>query len=412
MMTQSTCYKGTSELTTIKGVLWHSTGANNPNLKRYVQPDDNAANKDELLELIGTNPYKNDFNHINRDAGLNAWIGKLANGEVATIQTMPWNFKPWGCGRGSKGSCNDGWIQFEILEDNLTDKNYFNKVYQEACELTAYLCKMYNLNPKETVKHNGVNVPVILCHADSYNLKLGSNHGDVLHWFKKHNKTMDDVRNDVAKLMGSNTPAVSVPEVKKELYRVRKTWEDAKSQKGAYENLDSAKKLCDELGVEYFVFNEKGEKIYPIVSESNEPEEIITFKEGDLIKLIPGATYTTGKTIPAYIINASRLYIRKVYDNNKYAFSTLKSGAITGLVYGNMIVKAEENINFTDFKPYIIKVDTDVLNIRAGAGTKYKVVGEIKRNGLYTIVAEKDGWGKLKSGAGWISLDYVKKVGV
>ena len=42
MMTQSSCYKGTEKMT-VKGILWHSTGANNPTLKRYVQPDDNAA---------------------------------------------------------------------------------------------------------------------------------------------------------------------------------------------------------------------------------------------------------------------------------------------------------------------------------------------------------------------------------
>lgn len=35
MMTNSTCYKGTKKMS-IKGILWHSTGANNPNLKRYV----------------------------------------------------------------------------------------------------------------------------------------------------------------------------------------------------------------------------------------------------------------------------------------------------------------------------------------------------------------------------------------
>jgi hypothetical protein len=94
-------------------------------------------------------------------------------------------------------------------------------VYKEACELTAYLCKMYNLNPKGTVKVNGVNVPVILCHADSYKLGFGSNHGDVLHWFKLYGKTMDDVRNDVWALMNSSnivTPEVPVikPEVKEE----------------------------------------------------------------------------------------------------------------------------------------------------------------------------------------------------
>ena len=201
MMTQSTCYKGTSKMTP-KGVLWHSTGANNPTLKRYVQPDDDAPNRKELLELLGKNKYNNDWNHINHKAGLNAWIGKLADGTVTTIQTMPWDYKPWGCGSGSKGSCNNGWMQFEICEDGLTDKTYFDKVYKEACELTAYYCEMYNLNPLGTVEYNGVTVPVILCHYDSYHLKLGSNHGDVLHWFKKHGKTMDDVRKDVAALMG------------------------------------------------------------------------------------------------------------------------------------------------------------------------------------------------------------------
>ena len=56
-----------------------------------------------------------------------------------------------------------------------------------------------------------------------------------------------------------------------------------------------------------------------------------------------------------------------------------------------------------------------VLNIRKGAGTNYGTNGAIRDKGTYTIVAEADGqgaskWGKLKSGAGWISLDYTKKV--
>ena len=200
MQTQSTCYKGTSKMT-VKGILWHSTGANNPSLKRYVQPSDNASDRDKLLKLLGKNQYNNDWNHISHQAGLNCWIGKLADGTVTTVQTMPWDYRPWGCGKGSNGSCNNGWIQFEICEDNLSDKDYFNKVYKEACEITAYLCDMYNLDPYGYQTLNGIKVPVILCHYDSYNLGLGSNHGDVLHWFKKYGKTMDDVRNDVAALM-------------------------------------------------------------------------------------------------------------------------------------------------------------------------------------------------------------------
>ena len=203
MMTNSTCYKKTGRMA-VKGILWHSTGANNPWLKRYVQPSDNASDKAELLAKLGKNQYKNDWNHISVEAGLNAWIGKLANGTVATVQTMPWDYRPWGCGSGRRGSCNNGWIQFEICEDALTDKAYFEAVYKEACELTAYLCKMFSLNPKDSVSFNGVSVPVILCHQDSYKLGLGSNHGDVYNWFNKYGKTMDNVRNDVAALMTSS----------------------------------------------------------------------------------------------------------------------------------------------------------------------------------------------------------------
>lgn len=215
MQTNSTCYKSTRTMTPV-GVLWHSTGANNPNLSRFIQPLVTDANYNEMIKLLGKNNYNNDYNHASYQSGLNCWIGKLADGTVTTVQTMPWNYRPWGCGSGSKGSCNNGWIQFEICEDNLNDINYFNKIYKEACEITAYLCKIYNLNPKGFVKMNGVNVPVILCHADSYKLGLGSNHGDVLHWFSKYGKTMENVRNDVATLMENTSIPTVKPEIEEE----------------------------------------------------------------------------------------------------------------------------------------------------------------------------------------------------
>lgn len=204
-MRQSSWYKGAGK-TTIRGVLWHSTGANNPNLKRYVQPDDNAVDRARMLELLGVNKSGNDWNHISMEAGVHAWVGKLASGEVASVQVGDWDKKAWGCGSGKKGSCNNGWIQFEICEDNLSDPVYFEKVYREAVELTAYLCKLYNLDPQGTVTYSGVRVPVILCHQDSYQLGLGSNHGDVLHWLPKYGKSMQTVRDDVSALLaGANT---------------------------------------------------------------------------------------------------------------------------------------------------------------------------------------------------------------
>ena len=210
-MRQSSWYKGAGTVP-VRGVLWHSTGANNATLKRYVQPDDNAADRAKMLELIGVNKNNNDWNRegqwvkgewVPLKAGVHAFIGKLANGDVATVQAGDWDKKAWGCASGPKGSCNNGWIQFEICEDGLADADYFNKVYKEACEITAYLCKLYNIDPHGTVLVNGVKVPTILCHADSCRLELGSNHGDVLHWFPKFGKSMETARNDVAALLGS-----------------------------------------------------------------------------------------------------------------------------------------------------------------------------------------------------------------
>ena len=195
---------------TVKGILWHDTGANNKTLKRYVQPSDvrpaeDTYSKEEWLKILGKNTNGNDWNHIKRDAGLNCWIGTLADGTITTVQTMPWDYRPWGCASGSKGTCNDGWIQFEICQDNKKDKDYFEKTYKEACETTAYLCKLHGINPKGTVSHNGVTVPTILCHQDSYKLKLGSNHSDMYDWFNLYGKTMDDVRNDVAALINGSS---------------------------------------------------------------------------------------------------------------------------------------------------------------------------------------------------------------
>lgn len=192
-MRQSTWYKGAGTVTP-KGVLIHSTAANNPNIKRYVQPDDNAADRAKMLALLGTNTNRNDWNHVTREAGVHAFIGKLANGEVTSVQVGPWNKQAWGCGSGKKGSCNNGWIQYEIAEDGLTDPIYFEQVYREAVELTAYLCKLYGFDPHGIVTYNGVKVPVILCHQDSYKLRLGSNHSDVLHWFPKFGKSRDDFK--------------------------------------------------------------------------------------------------------------------------------------------------------------------------------------------------------------------------
>ncbi len=58
---------------------------------------------------------------------------------------------------------------------------------------------------------------------------------------------------------------------------------------------------------------------------------------------------------------------------------------------------------------YLVKVTASVLNVRSGPGTNYGINTTVKKDEVYTIVEENNGWGKLKSGAGWISLSYTTK---
>lgn len=95
----------------------------------------------------------------------------------------------------------------------------------------------------------------------------------------------------------------------------------------------------------------------------------------------------------------------------KNGWGRLKSG--TGWISLSYTRKVTASGSNTVFATYLITTTCDVLNIRSGAGTGHSVVGTIRekegKKNRYTIVEEKNGWGKLKSGAGWISLSYTKK---
>lgn len=98
-------------------------------------------------------------------------------------------------------------------------------------------------------------------------------------------------------------------------------------------------------------------------------------------------------------------------------FQTDKGLEVDG-VYGPASKKALEtaysstNNNKNSFtkESYIVQVIPEVLNVRSGPGTTYDIVSQILDQGLYTIVEEKSGWGRLKSGLGWIALNYTQKV--
>lgn len=74
------------------------------------------------------------------------------------------------------------------------------------------------------------------------------------------------------------------------------------------------------------------------------------------------------------------------------------------------VFDANGKVVYPTAQGYKVKVMVDALNIRSGPGTQYKINGCIRDYGVYTITEEKNGFGRLKSGAGWISLDYIVKV--
>lgn len=94
-------------------------------------------------------------------------------------------------------------------------------------------------------------------------------------------------------------------------------------------------------------------------------------------------------------------------------------GVINYSVYdwnGNVVYAPSKTSELEQKKvSYRVRVGIKNLNIRKGPGTNYDKTGKYTGIGVFTIVAEADGegatkWGKLKSGVGWISLDYGKKI--
>ncbi|WP_285829599.1 glucosaminidase domain-containing protein [Bacteroides acidifaciens] len=122
-------------------------------------------------------------------------------------------------------------------------------------------------------------------------------------------------------------------------YRVRKTWDDAKSQLGAYTILANAKAMADK-NPGYEVYDWNGKQVYPEVAAG---------------------------------------------------------------------------VNKTD-TPFLVKVSIPDLNIRKGAGTNTAKTGQVTGVGIFTILEVREGkgsdagWGRLKSGAGWIALSFCERI--
>lgn len=328
ILTKNPCYTAGKKIT-VKGLMLHSVGCPQPRASVFI----------------------NNWNRADYD---NACVHAFIDGNDGTVyQTLPWNHRGWHCASGKNGSGNNTHIGVEMCEpacikytggstftcsDLATAKAVARRTYEAAVELFAMLCKEYGLNPTAD--------GVIISHAEGHKRGIASNHGDPEHLWNQLGMgyTMDGFRKDVKAAMSDvkednaqdNTGVVK-------WYRVRKSWEDAKSQKGAYKVLKNAK-ACADKNEGYSVFDWEGNEVYPVAEAEPKQETSV-----------------------------------------------------------------EEKVN------YRVRVTIKNLNIRKGPGTNYDKTGKHTGIGVFTIVAESEGegatkWGKLKSNAGWISLDYAKRI--
>ena len=253
-----------------------------------------------------------------RQASCNYGIGK--DGRVCVV--VDEKNRSW-C---SSSNANDQRaVTIECASDMSEPYAMTNAVYEKLIKLCTDICKRYGKTKLVWIADKNT--------ALSYKPEPNEMQLTVHRWFANKScpgnwlfSRLGEVARRVNVNLGSNSkPATPTASTGSNLYRVRKSAGDAKSQVGAYKNLANAKKKADETGLK--VFDQNGNQVYPAGS-------------------------------------------------------------------------------------YLVRIDATDLNIRKGPGTNYAKVGVIKPT-IYTIVAEADGegatkWCELKSGAGWISKDYVK----
>lgn len=197
-LTKNDCYKKASKASHV-GILVHSTGAVNKNLKRYVDSPDR----------LGVNQYNNTWNRSGTDKCVHAFIGYDKNQKVIVAETLPLDYACWGSGKGKNGSYNynpTAHIQFEICQGSDTDETYYKQAIAVAEEYCAYLCKQRGWSAKN-----------ITSHREAAEAGYASNHGDPCSWMKCFGDSMDKFRDRVAKRLGEGkveaTTTTSTPKV-------------------------------------------------------------------------------------------------------------------------------------------------------------------------------------------------------
>lgn len=165
----------------------------------------------------------------------------IAVDDKEAIQGLPFNRNAWASGDGGVGEGNRNYIHLEICYSKSGGERFINAEKRAAKEV-ALLLKQYGWGIDKVKKHQDFSNK----YCPHRTLDMG--------W----QRFLNMIRAEL-----NVTDAKNSPSNNKEIYRVRKSWNDTASQIGAFSNLENAKKVVD-IKPGYYVFNSKGEKIYPI----------------------------------------------------------------------------------------------------------------------------------------------------
>lgn len=180
LMTRNDCYNAEKDIN-VKGIMVHSTATPGVMADRWYE--------------LWNKSYE--AGEINREACVHAFLD-----DKGVYQYLPWNHRGWHAG----GKANNTHIGFEICEpkgiiykkgcngiasiDVEETREYFDKIWDNSVKLCVMLCRQFNLTEKD-----------IICHCEGHALRVASNHGDVMHWWKYYGKDMDMFREDVKKAL-------------------------------------------------------------------------------------------------------------------------------------------------------------------------------------------------------------------
>lgn len=437
ILTKNPCYTAGRKIT-VKGLMLHSVGCPQPNAQVFIKNWNSAS--------------------YNR-----ACVHGFIDGNDGTIyQCLPWNHRGWHCGASGNNThigvemCEPACIKYTggatfTCSDKATAQAVAKRTYEAAVELFAMLCQKFSLDPLG----NGV----IVSHKEGCKRGIASNHGDPEHLWTQLGLpyTMNTFRAAVKATMGGGAAAPSGVSGTKIMGAAVATAE----QMAAYikaKNTNVAQSVLDMVPL--YLSEGAAEGVRGDIAFAQSCLETGNFGfAGSAVTLEQNnfcGMGVTANSMKGNSFDTPQLGIRAQVQHLKAYASTepLKGECIdprfkyvvrgcaevvewlgqkenpqgkgwaTGAGYGEKITAILKAILATAGAaapapaavPFLVKVSISDLRIRSGPGTDTAATGKFTGIGVFTITEVKDGlgsakgWGRLKSGAGWISLDYVTKL--